>query len=317
MADKTRENLLKNHVKDVKLKKGMTVKQLIDSQRSIGGFSAQHMIEGIDILSEMIKDKDSFNFLSFPADIISTGLRGMIADSVKYFDAIITTGGTLDHDLAKAYGGHYSLGKFDVDDAKLKDMDIYRLGNVFIGSDQYGLAVEKYFNEIMMDIYNSKDYKEEYSASELAWEFGKRIKDESSILRQAYLHNVPIYNPGILDGAFGTQLTLFSQDHKFKLNLIKDELALSNISFDNKTTGALMLGGGISKHHVIWWNQFKGGLDYAVYITTASQYDGSLSGARLTEAVSWGKVKEKAHYTTIDGDITIILPVIFSYLELF
>ena len=55
-----------------------------------------------------------------------------------------------------------------------------------------------------------------------------------------------------------------------------------------------MIGGGISKHHVIWWNQFKGGLDYAVYITTATQYDGSLSGARLEEAVSWGKIKEKA-----------------------
>ncbi|MCL4365505.1 MAG: deoxyhypusine synthase [Candidatus Marsarchaeota archaeon] len=313
----SKKDLLKKHVKDVKLRKGMTVRQLVDAQRSIGGFSAQHMIGGIDILKEMLDDKDSFNFLSFPADIVSTGLRGMIADSVRYFDAIITTGGTLDHDLAKAYGGKYSIGTFEVDDAKLKKLDIYRLGNIFIGSDQYGLAVEKYFTEIMTDLYNSPDYKGEYSASELAWEFGKRIKDESSILRQAYLHNVRIYNPGILDGAFGTQLTLFSQDHKFKLNLIKDELALSNISFDNKTTGALMLGGGISKHHVIWWNQFKGGLDYAVYVTTASQYDGSLSGARLTEAVSWGKVKEKAHYTTIDGDMTIILPIMFSYLELF
>lgn len=317
MAKDVKSELLKRHVMDVRLKKGMTVKQLIDSQRRIGGFSAQHMIEGIDILKEMLNDKNSFNFLSFPADIVSTGLRGMIADSVKHFDAIITTGGTLDHDLAKAYGGKYSIGTFEVDDAKLKKMDIYRLGNVFIGSDQYGLAVEKYFTEIMNDLYRSEDYKGEYSASELAWEFGKRIKDENSILRQAYLHNVPIYNPGILDGAFGTQLTLFSQDHKFKLNLIKDELALSNISFDNKTTGALMLGGGISKHHVIWWSQFKGGLDYAVYVTTASQYDGSLSGARLTEAVSWGKVKQKARYTTIDGDITIILPIMFSYLELF
>ncbi len=315
MANK--KDLLKRHVKDVRLRKGMTVRQLIDSQRSIGGFSAQHMIEGIDILGEMLGDKDSFNFLSFPADIVSTGLRGMIADVVKHFDAIITTGGTLDHDLAKAYGGKYSLGTFEVDDAKLKKMDIYRLGNVFIGSDQYGLAVERYFTEIMNDLYDSRDYKGEYSASELAWEFGKRIKDKNSILRQAYLHNIPIYNPGILDGAFGTQLALFSQDHKFKLNLIKDELALSNISFDHKVTGALMLGGGISKHHVIWWSQFKGGLDYAVYVTTASQYDGSLSGARLTEAVSWGKVKQKARYTTIDGDITIILPIMFSYLELY
>ncbi len=312
----SKKELLNRHVKDVKLRKGMSVKELIDSQRSIGGFSAQHMIQGIDILKEMLDDKDSFNFFSFPADIVATGLRGMIADSVKYFDALMTTCGTLDHDLAKAYGGKYSLGTFEVDDNKLKEMDIYRLGNIFIGSEQYGLTVEKYFAEIMNDIYNSNDYKGEYSPSELLFEFGKRIKDEDSILRQAYLNNVPIYCPGIVDGAFGTQIVLFSQDHKFKLDLLKDEIALSNIAFDNKVTGALMLGGGISKHHVIWWSQFKGGLDYAVYITTASQYDGSLSGARLTEAVSWGKVKEKASYTTIDGDITIILPVIFSYLNL-
>jgi deoxyhypusine synthase len=312
-----KKDILSRHVKDVRLKKGMSVKGLIDVQRSIGGFSAQHMIQGIDILKEMLDDKDSFNFFSFPADIVATGLRGMIADSVKHFDALMTTCGTLDHDLAKAYGGKYSLGTFEVDDNELKKMDIYRLGNIFIGSEQYGLAVEKYFAEIMNDIYKSRDYKKEYSPSELLREFGKRIKDESSILRQAYLHNVPVYCPGIVDGAFGTQLSLFAQDHDFKLNMIGDELELSNIAFDNKVTGALMLGGGISKHHVIWWSQFKGGLDYAVYITTASQYDGSLSGARLTEAVSWGKVKEKAHYTTIDGDITIILPVMFSYLELF
>ena len=312
----SKASLLKDKVRDVKLSKGMTVRQLIDEQRSIGGFSAQNMVRGIDIVKDMLGDKDSFNFLSFPADIIATGLRGMVADSVKHFDAIITTCGTLDHDLAKAYGGKYSLGTFDVDDNMLKDLDIYRLGNIFIGSEQYGLTVEKYFAEIMGDIYTSDGYKAEYSAAELLREFGKRIKDEHSILRQAYLHNVPIYVPGIVDGAFGTQLSLFSQDHKFKLDLLKDELALSNVSFDNKTTGALMLGGGISKHHVIWWNQFKGGLDYAVYITTASQYDGSLSGARLTEAVSWGKVKEKAKYVTVDGDITIILPIMFSYLEL-
>ena len=54
-----------------------------------------------------------------------------------------------------------------------------------------------------------------------------------------------------------------------------------------------------------------------MYITTASQYDGGLSGARLTEAVSWGKVKEKARYVTIDGDATIILPLMFAALDMF
>jgi Deoxyhypusine synthase len=310
------KGLLGKEVVDVKLKKGMKVKELIEAMRYIGGFSAQHMITGIDILGNMLNDERSFNFLSFPADIIATGMRGVIASAVKYFDAIITTGGTVDHDLARSFNGKYRLGSFYVDDAMLHRANIYRLGNVFIGQKDYGLEVEKRFYEIMNDIYASKDYKKEYSASELLYEFGKRIKDEGSILRQAYLHNVPIFNPGILDGAFGTHLSIFAQDHDFKLNLIRDELKLSNIAFDHKVTGAFMIGGGISKHHVIWWNQFKGGLDYAVYVTTATQFDGSLSGARLSEAVSWGKVKENAKYVTIDGDATIIVPVMFASLDL-
>jgi len=316
MAAQSKKNLLRRHVKDIALKKGMSVRELIDSMDSVGGFSAQHMVDGIKILDAMFRDKDSFNFLSFPADIVATGLRGALAASVKYFDAIITTCGTLDHDLARAHGGKYSLGSFYADDAKLHREKIYRLGNVFIDQDEYGLEVEDYFNEIMNDIYRSPDYKKEYSPSELLREFGKRMKDEGSIIRQAYLHNVPIFNPGIVDGAFGTQLMMFSQTHDFKLNLLRDEVILSDIGFDNKVTGALMVGGGISKHHVIWWNQFKGGLDYAVYITTATQFDGSLSGARLTEAVSWGKVKEKAKQVTIDGDATIILPIMFSCLDI-
>ena len=308
--------ILGRQVRDLSIKKGMSVKQLIAGMGSMGGFSAQHMVEGIAILNKMLNDEKSYNFLSFPADIVATGLRGALAQCVKHFDAIITTGGTLDHDLARAYGGKYNLGSFYADDSELHRHKIYRLGNIFIKQSEYGLAIENYFNEIMGDIYRSKDYKREYSASELIWEFGKRMKDNGSIIRQAYLHNVPIFNPGILDGAFGTQLSIFSQTHDFKLNLIRDELKLGDIAFDNKKTGALMIGGGISKHHVIWWNQFKGGLDYAVYITTATQFDGSLSGARLTEAVSWGKVKERAKQTTIDGDATIILPVMLAALDI-
>ena len=312
----SKKEVLSRQVKDIELKKGMKVAELIESMDSIGGFSAQHMVNGIRILKRMTGDRESFNFLSFPADIVSTGLRGVLASAVKYFDAIITTGGTLDHDLARSVGGRYSIGSFSADDAQLHKIGVYRLGNVFIENKEYGQKLENAFNAIMNDIYRSKDYKKEYSASELTYEFGKRIKDNGSIIRQAYLNNVPIFNPGILDGAFGTQLSIFAQDHDFKLNLISDELKLSDISFDNKVTGALMIGGGISKHHVIWWNQFKGGLDYAVYITTATQYDGSLSGARLSEAVSWGKIKEKADYTTVDGDATIILPIMMSAIDM-
>ena len=73
--------------------------------------------------------------------------------------------------------------------------------------------------------------------------------------------------------------------------------------------GAIMLGGGISKHHTIWWNQFRDGLDAALYLTTAVEWDGSLSGARTREAISWGKVKPNARHTTVEGDITVLFPL--------
>lgn len=38
----------------------------------------------------------------------------------------------------------------------------------------------------------------------------------------------------------------------------------------------------------------RNGADYAVYINTGQEYDGSDSGARPDEAVSWGKIRAGA-----------------------
>ena len=44
----------------------------------------------------------------------------------------------------------------------------------------------------------------------------------------------------------------------------------------------------------------------------APEWDGSLSGARVREAVSWGKVRSKARRITVEGDATVLLPLIFG-----
>ena len=290
----------------------MGVADLVKQMGASGGFSASHLGKGREILRDMLADVDCTSFLSFPACVVSTGMRGALAQYVQDFDVIITTCGTLDHDLARAWGGNYYKGSFELDDAQLHKEEIYRLGNILIPNGNYGPTIEKGMMPVLKELLQEK---KEWGGRELIHEFGKRVKDPNSILHQAAKHDVPVYVPGITDGAFGTNLLMFSQDKGFKLDILKDEKELSDIIFDSKKSGALMVGGGISKHHTIWWNQFKGGLDYAVYITTATQYDGSLSGARLTEAVSWGKVKEKAKYVTIDGDATILLPMLFASLE--
>lgn len=302
--------MLDRIVEDMDLK-NVSVAQLVEQMEKSGGFSAKNLAIAVSILKKMNADKKCFKFLSFPAAVVSTGLRGAIAQAIesRMFDAIITTCGTLDHDLARAWGGKYYHGAFELDDAKLHKEGVNRLGNILVPNESYGKTIEDGMQSVLKELAKQK---EEWSGAELIREFGLRLKDKNSILYQAAKKNIPVFVPGITDGAFGTNLLWFSQENKFRLNILGDEKALANIAFDNKVTGALMIGGGISKHHTIWWAQFKGGLDYAVYITTASQYDGSLSGARLTEAVSWGKVKEDAKYVTVDGDATIILPIILA-----
>ncbi len=302
-------------VVDIKIRDG-GIDSLIREMRESGGFTAKKLAEGVDILETMERG-DCVKFLSFPACIISTGARGIIKDMIekRLIDVIITTTGTVDHDLARIWRNYYH-GHFLMDDRELHKKGINRLGNILIPNENYGIILEKKLQPIFGGIFRDK---KEISPYELIWEIGKNLDKEKnkkeSIIYWAWKNRIPIFIPGISDGAFGYQLWLFWQTHKdIKLNLFLDEQRLSDIIFASKKTGALIIGGGISKHHTIWWNQFKGGLDYAVYVTTAPEYDGSLSGARVREAISWGKVKENAKHVTIEADATLALPFMISAL---
>jgi len=278
------------------------------------GFTAGKLATGVDILEAMTADKKCIKFLSFTTDIIATGTRGVIRELVKrkLVDAIITTCGTLDHDIARCWKDYYR-GSFVMNDSKLHEEGVNRLGNVLVPNDSYGTIIEDKIQVMLTELY--KGGKKEFSTSELSREIGLRCCNESSILYWAAKNDIPIYVPGITDGSVGYQLWFFSQDHKdFRVNILKDEEDLNNTVFDAKKSGALIIGGGISKHHTIWWNQFKDGLDYVIYISTANEWDGSLSGARPREAVSWGKISEKAKRIMIEGDATMVLPIMTSAL---
>jgi len=299
-------------ITDIEIEYNITVKDLTAQMLASGGFTAKKLGVACDIVRKMFQEKQCTVFLSFPACIISTGTRGVIRRLVqdKLVDVIITTCGTLDHDLARVWRKYYH-GDFLMDDVDLHRKGINRLGNILIPNDSYGIVLEQKIQPILSELYKSG--KKTLSSRQLAYEFGSRLSDKKSILYWAAKNDIPIFVPGITDGAFGSQLWLFKQQHPdFNVDVMKDEQEISDIVFTAKKTGAIMLGGGISKHHVIWWNQFRGGLEYAVYLTTAEEWDGSLSGARIREAVSWGKVKENAQYITVEGDVTITLPMIAS-----
>jgi deoxyhypusine synthase len=298
-------------VKDISITKETDIEKIFYELQQSGGFESRNLAEGLDILTSMISDKKCLKFLSFVGAVVSTGLRGIIKDMIKnkLFDVVITTCGALDHDIARYYS-NYNEGSFTLDDKQLAKQQIHRLGNVLVPMKSYGPLIEEKIQSFLEEEY--KAGKREISTSELSKIIGKHM-GESSFLYWAYKNDIHVIVPGIMDGAVGSQVWLFTQKHTdFRLNIIKDSEILSGLIFKAKKSGALILGGGISKHHTLWWNQYREGLDYALYITTAQEFDGSLSGALVREAISWGKVTQNAKQTTIHAEVTTILPFLYS-----
>jgi deoxyhypusine synthase len=286
---------------------------IIDAMGRSGGFMAKNLHDLSAVLDLMYSRKDCTKFLSFPAAIVATGARGLLIDLVRegMVDVIVTTCGALDHDISRTLADYYE-GSFEMDDVKLHRAGYHRLGNVLVPLDDYGPLIEKRMQSLLSGLYRRG--VKSITSEQLCREIGKDLASRRSLLTWAQRKGVPVFVPGITDGAVGSQLWLFAESHRdFRVDLIGDERRLSDITSEAKTTGGLVLGGGISKHHLLWWNLFRGGLDFACYITTATEFDGSLSGAKVREAVSWGKVKEKAKRAELNAEVTSVLPFIVSY----
>jgi len=297
------------------------VRSLIDQMGRAGGFTATKLANARDMLSDAIgksSQEKVLNWLSFPACLCATGTRGFFLEGLKRkaFNVVITTCGTLDHDIARTYQDYFH-GDFELDDIALGEEGLNRLGNVIVPNECYGDIIERVMLPWLEEIEAERLALQTdnpwlgFGSVELCWAIGDRIEDESSLLHWAAKHRIPIVIPGLSDGAIGSQLFMHRQKSpSFMIDFLADEQILSDLTWTAEESHALMVGGGISKHHVIWWNQYRGGLDSAVAITTAPEHDGSLSGARLREAVSWGKVRPEAPQVVVEGDASVLLPIL-------
>ncbi len=270
------------------------------------GFQATNIGLAIGLIERMKKDNATI-FLSFTANMVASGLRGVFAQMCrrKFIDVVITTGGSLDHDIIRTKMD-YEVGDFFMDDAALHKKGVNRLGNVLIRNECYEY-LEKKVQPVFERLYNDEVVT---SPSSLARALGESVSDKGSFLYWCSKNKIPVFSPGITDSAIGLQTYFFKQRHPdFGIDVTKDMKLLADISLNAERAGGIVLGGGISKHHAIGVNLLRGGLDYAVYVTTSSPWDGSLSGARTNEAVSWGKIAEKARHVTVDCDATIAFPL--------
>ncbi|KAG4127179.1 hypothetical protein ERO13_D10G201600v2 [Gossypium hirsutum] len=317
---------------------GVNYSRLLKSMLSTG-FQASNFGEAVEIVNEMLdwrlsdepiaedsseEEKDptyresvrSKVFLGFTSNLISSGVR----DTVRYLtehhmvDVIVTTTGGIEEDLIKCLAPTYK-GDFSLPGAQLRSRGLNRIGNLLVPNDNYCK-----FEDWIIPIFDQmlKEQHEEnvlWTPSKLIARLGQEINNGDSYLYWAYKNNIPVFCPGLTDGSLGDMLYFHSfRNPGLIIDVVQDIRAMNGeaVHASPRKTGMIILGGGLPKHHICNANMMRNGADYAVYINTAQEYDGSDSGARPDEAVSWGKIRGSAKTVKVHCDATIAFPLLVA-----
>lgn len=267
-------------------------------------------------------------FLGYTSNLISSGLRDTLRYLVqhKMVTGIVSTAGGIEEDIIKCLAPTY-VGDFTLPGKGLRDQGMNRIGNLLVPNDNYCK-----FEEWMVPILD-KMLEEQQEAHSKAGEagldadaliltpskfidrLGKEINDESSVLYWAHKNQIPVFCPALTDGSIGDMLffhTFKSSPQQLRLDIVNDIRRINSLSMEATRAGMIILGGGLIKHHICNACLMRNGADYAVYINTGQEFDGSDAGARPDEAISWGKIKSDAKQIKIYADATVVFPLIVA-----
>lgn len=268
-------------------------------------------------------------FLGYTSNLISSGLRDTIRYLVqhKMVSAIVASAGGIEEDLIKVLAPTY-MGDFALPGKGLRDQGMNRIGNLLVPNDNYCK-----FEEWIVPILDKCLEEQEEAAKKLGsdcldadspacWtpsklidRLGKEINDESSVLYWAHKNEIPIFCPSLTDGSIGDMLffhTFKSSPRQLRLDIVADIRKINSKSMEASHAGMLILGGGLVKHHICNACLMRNGSDFAVYINTGQEFDGSDAGARPDEAISWGKIKSDAKMVKVYADASVVFPLIVA-----
>lgn len=279
--------------------------------RALGGigYQASHVAQALETIKAMRREGATI-FFSYTSNMVTSGNRELICYLVKHkmVDVIVTTAGGIEEDVMKCYAP-FKLGKFDVPGKPLFEEAIHRSGNIFIPTDRY-THLEKFVSPFLDEIFAEKKH---WHVHEIISRMGKNLNHDESILTWAYRNEIPIFCPGLQDGAFG-EFFYFQRHHdkEFIVDISEENARITELALLADSAGLISLGGGISKHFAMLANILREGLNYMVLINTGEEFDGSDSGARPEEAITWVKLRHDAMHVKVHCDATIVFPLIAS-----
>lgn len=253
-------------------------------------------------------------FLGYTSNLISSGVR----ESIRYLaehkmvDVIVTTAGGIEEDLIKCLA-HTYLGDFSLSGKDLRQKGINRIGNLLVPNDNY-CKFEDWLIPILDQMLLEQNTEgTHWTPSKMIHRLGKEINNPESVYYWAYKNDIPVFSPALTDGSLGDMIYF----HSFKnpgliLDIVEDIRRLNSQAVFAKKTGMIILGGGLVKHHVANANLMRNGADFSVFVNTGQEFDGSDSGARPDEAVSWGKIRTDAKPVKVYADASLVFPLIVA-----
>jgi deoxyhypusine synthase len=252
-------------------------------------------------------------FFGLAGALVPAGMQKVIYGFIKegFIDILVTTGANLTHDLAEALGYHHlqgdSITPAELDDSNLHKAEMNRIYDVIMPNSVYE-GIEGFVKNLTI-------IDNQMPVSSFLNFLGSQLpKGSQSILKICEEKNIPIFCPAFTDSGLALQLGFHHQ--KLNLNHFKDMLEMVNLAWDAKKAGVCIVGGGVPKNYIMQSLQFcPNSAEYAIQITMDRPEPGGLSGATLREAISWGKVNEKAKFSTVISDATIALPLILWFLK--
>uniref|UniRef100_A0A915K7V3 deoxyhypusine synthase n=1 Tax=Romanomermis culicivorax TaxID=13658 RepID=A0A915K7V3_ROMCU len=253
-------------------------------------------------------------FLGYTSNMVSSGLRDVIRFLVQHnmVDCLVTTAGGIEEDIIKCLSPTY-LGDFHLDGAYLRKNGINRIGNLLVPNDNY-CRFEDWLLPILDELLKEQNETNfRWTPSKMIRRLGQEINDEKSIYYWAYKNNIPVFCPALTDGSIGDIMYFHTyRNPGLILDILEDLRLINSTAVRSNETGLIILGGGLIKHHICNANLMRNGADYAVFVNTGNEFDGSDAGARPDESVSWGKIKPTATPVKVYCDATIAFLFIVS-----
>ena len=250
-------------------------------------------------------------FLGCSSSVMSAGTRELVKCLLKYRMAsvFVTTAGGVEEDLIKTFG-RYVIRDYD----QVTPEDFEKQGNVTVPKSAQALFKEWFKAQVAL-LHQRQDLKkrEVFTPSMIIRELGLAINDESSALYWAAKNEVPVFCPAFTDGYIGECLFEYNLEHPgFVIDSAKDIFLIDKLPHRCLKSAAVIFGGGIIKHHIMNANLMRNGADYAVYVNTGAEWEASDSGAKPTEALSWGKLRADALYAKVYGDANLVAPLLIA-----